>query len=411
MLRAGSYQRSLVLLLLAAVASHGQTALTLAEAVRQAIDNHPALRASEFRVVSAEGARLQSGLRPNPRMYLQSENTRFWGPPGFYYPRDTDNFSYISQVFETAEKRQRRIDYASTHVRRLQLEREMAVLQVAWRVARAYWSAVAAAELRDLLNQDLARYDEVVAYHQNRVAQGAAAEIDLLRVTLERDRLSATFRDAERDATTAVIAVSREMGLEAPLLMTLADRLSLPAEVAPPAMDEAVSARPEVKLARLAIDAAHANERLQRANASPDPEVLFGYKRTVGINTLIAGIQINLPVRNRNQGAIAAAQAEARSAEYTVYAAERQVRHEIESAYTELEARRRILTESVIPMRMKADEIARISNAAYREGGLDLLRVLDAERVRLEAAIAYYRALGDYQQSLTMLRIAQGQLP
>lgn len=409
--RAGSYQRWLSISLFATALSNGQTALTLGEAVRQAVENHPALQASRFRVAAAEGTRLQSGLKPNPRLYLQSENTRLWGPSGFSYPRDTDNFNYLSQVFETSDKRQRRIDYASTQVRRLELERDVAALQIAGRVARAYWLAVTASELRDVLRQDLTRYDEVVAYHKNRVLQGAAAEIDLLRVTLERDRLSGTLRAAEQDAITALFAVSREMGLEMPVVLTLTDRLSLAAEVAPPAMADAVSNRPEVKLAHQGIAAAEANERLQRANASPDPEVLFGYKRTVGINTLIAGIQINVPFRNRNQGGIAAAQAEARSAEYTVSAAERQVRHEIESAYAELEARRRILTESIIPMRTKADEIARISTAAYREGGLDLLRVIDAERVRLEAAVAYFRALGDYQQSLTMFRIAQGQLP
>jgi hypothetical protein len=39
----------------------------------------------------------------------------------------------------------------------------------------------------------------------------------------------------------------------------------------------------------------------------PDPEFLAGYKRTGGFDTVIVGVQINLPFRNRNQGSIAAA--------------------------------------------------------------------------------------------------------
>jgi outer membrane protein, heavy metal efflux system len=49
---------------------------------------------------------------------------------------------------------------------------------------------------------------------------------------------------------------------------------------------------------------------LQRANGRPDLEALFEYKRNAGFDTAIAGLQINLPFFDRNQGATAAAEAQ-----------------------------------------------------------------------------------------------------
>jgi cobalt-zinc-cadmium efflux system outer membrane protein len=62
-------------------------------------------------------------------------------------------------------------------------------------------------------------------------------------------------------------------------------------------------------------------------------------------------------------------------------------------------------------MRARADEVYRIVDAAYRETGSDILRLLDAERTRIETEIAYARALAELQQSAVALETAQGSLP
>jgi outer membrane protein TolC len=59
----------------------------------------------------------------------------------------------------------------------------------------------------------------------------------------------------------------------------------------------------------------------------------------------------------------------------------------------------------------QAAESARISRAAYREGGWDLLRLLDAERLRIETQSLYYQALAEYRQSIAELETAMGVEP
>jgi cobalt-zinc-cadmium efflux system outer membrane protein len=49
--------------------------------------------------------------------------------------------------------------------------------------------------------------------------------------------------------------------------------------------------------------------------------------------------------------------------------------------------------------------------AAYKEGGLDLARLLDAERVRVEAEVSRVEALEGYHQSVVLLDYAEGAQP
>jgi outer membrane protein, heavy metal efflux system len=63
------------------------------------------------------------------------------------------------------------------------------------------------------------------------------------------------------------------------------------------------------------------------------------------------------------------------------------------------------------PLRDQAVEISDISRAAYREGGLDLLRLLDAERLRVDAQISLVRALNEFHRSVTALERAEGVQP
>ena len=175
--------------------------------------------------------------------------------------------------------------------------------------------------------------------------------------------------------------------------------------------DQVLDQRAEMKLAREAVEQARADLRLQEANAKPDPDVHLGYKRTEGFDTVYAAVQIPLPVRNRNQGLVEAAAAEVKAAESSVAATEALVRAELESAKRDYESRQKLLDETLRPMRDRAGEVYRIVDAAYRETGSDILRLLDAERTRIEADLMFARTLSELQQSAVALETAQGSLP
>jgi outer membrane protein TolC len=182
-------------------------------------------------------------------------------------------------------------------------------------------------------------------------------------------------------------------------------------QVASLTLDQILERRVEMTIAREAVEQARANLRLQQANARPDPDLHLGYERIGGFDTLYAAAQIPLPIRNRNQGQIESAMAGIREAESSVAATEAAIRSEVASAAGDYQSLQKLLSETLRPMRDQADEVYRIVDAAYRETGADILRLLDAERIRIETEVMYARTLAEFQQSAVALETAQGSLP
>ncbi len=396
-------------LLLIAFTCRAQSGLSLREAVETALKSHPLLAVGANRVAVSEGLRRQASLTFNPKLILQSENTRPYSP--FRFLRDTDNFAYLQQTLETGGKRERRADVAAAGVERAGLDRDLLAFQITGRVRQAYWFAAGAQMAAQLIAENLANFQRIVEFHEIRVKEGAMAEADLLRVRLEASRMAVTQNGAQLEAERSRIHLLREMGQTEFAPVKLIDPLDPPPAIPLAFAEEAIDRRPEIKVARQAIEQARQQLRLQQAAAKPNVDILFGYKRASGLDTMLGGVQVDLPFANRNQGNVAAASAEVRLAQSSLAAAETLIRAEMASAQRESEIRRRQLEESLRPMRQRADEFASVAEAAYREGGTDLLGLLDAQRLRIETQLLYSQTLAEFRQSLAALETAMGVTP
>lgn len=399
-------------LLLIPISLAAQQSLTLDQAVSTALAGHPLLAAGQQRIASATGQRRQAGLTFNPRLILQAENLRAPGNTPYAFNRDNDYFAYLQQVLETSGKRGKRVELAAHGLRSAELELEILRRQIAFRVRYAYWAAAGAQRSHALLVESQKNFQQVVEYHEIRVREGAMAESDLLRVRLESERIMLSANNAKLDAERARVLLFREMGESKFPDALLADPLELKEDrLLVSDAEQAVQRRAEVQLARAQLENARSALVLQQANARPNYEVLFGYKRTTGLNTVLGGFQTDLPFLNRNQGNIESATADIKTAEANLAAAEAIVRAEVSAAQVEYEMRRRQITDFLGRFRQQAAETARIAQSAYRLGGADLLRLLDAERLRIEIELINDRALMEYRQSIVALETALGNQP
>lgn len=399
-----------MLLSVAAGCAHAES-LTLSAALREALATHPRLEISSARIDSAEGQIRQSATRPNPLFVYQSEDLRAWQSPAYRYWQDSDHFFYLQQTFETASKRARRQDVARTVKDRTELEREMTAWQIAAQVRTAYWDAAATARIAKLYRQVGENYRETVAYHETRFREGAIAEGDLIRVQLEASRLALAANSAVLDAEQARIRLQREIGRRAFTNLELTDVLEGPREAGLASVEEAFRQRPEMKLALKIGELAGVQTRLQQSLATPNVEGVFGYKRSSGFDTLIVGVQVPLPVFNRNAGNIESSVAEQRVATSAIRATEALIAAEYEAVRRELTLRESQLNQSVAPLLERARENARVAGAAYRLGGTDILRLLDAQRQQLDAERLVIDAWAGFRQARAHLDTVLGVMP
>jgi cobalt-zinc-cadmium efflux system outer membrane protein len=387
-----------------------QTGLSLQDAVAQALQSRASLKAEAERVSAAEGLRRQAQLLPNPEFQFQNENLR----PGQTYTRDVDTLAMISQQLDVFGKRKPRIALAGEGVLRTQAEAELARWRVAQEVKLAYWAARGSQEIRDVLKRTGENFQRIVDFHAAQLSQGAIAEQDFLRVRLEGERLKIFADLAFIEANRGRMELLKEMGRTDFSDVALTEPLTINSPVAPLGVEQALAQRIEIKVARAAIEQAKANVRLQDVAARPDLNLLAGYKRTQlpdtssGVNTAIVTVRITLPTVDKNQGNRIAAESDVRRQQQLLAAVEADVRADYAGALQEYESRRAEFVNALEPLREHAATIADIASAAYAEGGTDLLRLLDAERARLDAELAWARGMVDYRQSIVRLEAAEG---
>ena len=401
---------ALLMIGIAGANASAQQALSLREAVDRALASRPSLKAEAERVGVAEGMRQQAGALPNPEFQFQNENLR----PGQTYSRDVDTLAYVMQPLDVLGKRGRRVDAAQQTVVRTQAEYDLAKLRTVRDVKLAYWAARGAQQSRDLLKSTVANFQQIVDYNTARLRVGTIAEQDVLRVQLEGERLAITANLAALRASRAEADLLRQIGDASAVSVTLTESLDAAGEMPPATTDTVLMQRPEMKIARASLEEARARARLQDALARPDLTLTYGYKRTqlpdtaVAANTSIAAVAVRLPLFDRNAGNRAAASAETRRQEALLAATQLDVLADYRAVSQEYALRHTEVVGTLQPLREHAANISSIAQAVYIQAGGDLLRLLDAQRSRLDAELAWVEGMVDYQQSIVNLEAAEG---
>lgn len=387
--------------------------LALAECLERATANHPALKAAQTRLQGSEEFRRFAGVRPNPTITLQTENWRAWQQPTFDFGRDIDIFVYGSQRVETASKAMRRRELADQQVNLAQTDIGVLRRQLRQDVTRNYWRALQTQTLLEILVENRGDLDQLVQYTATRVREGYVAESELIRVRLEQQTILGQEAATEQSLELAKLDLLKTMGetsfdINFRLFATEDARSPLLAMSVEQLRTEALANRPELARLRTKIEAERANLKLQQANARPDLEFSAGYKRTGGYNTALAYVTVPLPLFNKNRAEIGRATALVSSAEQELLAEENYIRAEIEAvqrAAQKLATRLRDLQRDFLK---QADDSRNIALVAYREGAMDLYKLLETQRARNEARLLYFRTLQEFQSSLAELALATG---
>src|SRR4051812_15190966 len=172
-------------------------------------DGHPTIRAALARVRAAEGMRATAGRLGNPILSYQVENTAFplaRSVAGI----DRETMEMATLPLEPFYLRGSRVARTAAEVRAARAQAERERQRVGLDAAGAFYH-VAVARVAAETDRDLVAWlDSLVAYNRARAREGVAAEADLLRSALERDRAAAeaTMADAELAQATSQLAAA-----------------------------------------------------------------------------------------------------------------------------------------------------------------------------------------------------------
>lgn len=388
--------------------------LSLTEAIETVRQQHPMMVASKQRLAIAEAEMMEAGLRPNPSLTISGENFPV-GPvqQGFNIGSTIDWFATYTQTFETAGKRQLRVAFAERNIEAAQAEAVEIERRLVFEVKAAY-QLVAIRKLRlELLRENLTNLNQLVSLNEIRVREGYTSEGDLIKIRLEAQRFEYQMHRAELELETSRIGLLRAIGASSFENADLAFDISGDLVFQPVAIDAMQLQRsaldlPQVKAAQSRVDRAEALIRLEEARVRPDITATIGYKRNGPDNALFAGVNIPLQLFNRNQAMLERSRAELEMAQAELRNARNLVLSDLTAARRVAEMNQRQVESMRADFLMRADESRNISLAAYREGAVDLLVLLDAQRVRSQTQDLYFQALYDFKVAVHDLERAAG---
>lgn len=389
--------------------AHAQSRLSLHQAIQLAQDS-PAARIGESEVAAMQGVVKQAGLTPNPRLFLQSEDLRPWAKD-YTFSENTEDYAYVSQTLETDGKRSNRLHLAEARLNQTEAQRTLQLQQLDGRVAAGYWNAASTARISELMQQDLGALDNLIRYQQERVNAGAMRGVDLVRMQMERDRLSMAMETARREAQTARVDLSRRIGRQLPDNVELSDSLESVDQVPKQALEEVLALRADVAIAHQAVAAAEADLKLQKSMGVPDVDVVGGMKRNLNDNTLYLGVQVPLPLWNKNQGETQRAKANLQTTQEQLEQVVFAVKQDVASATATYDQELTTIETTLPEARERARQNLSIMRDAYVSGGVDLLHYLDAERAEIEVEAAAFRALAEFHLAAVQLELAYGVEP
>jgi len=395
--------------------------LGLDTAIARALEREPSLRAVRSDVEAARGLQQQADLYPNPTLTFERRDE----------PGGTDNLTSIGIEWpldlsrrggrvQTAERSRQATQFAVADRERLLI----ADVRMQYGTAAAAVRDVVVAD--DLVAAAQRQWDVVRA----RVDAGGTPplERDLLEVELRRfeaGRLLAAGR-----ADVAVVQLKQLLGMSPsePLLLreTLEVLVAAESEVAS-ASPGVIATRPDVREAEARVTIADA--RIDQADREGRLDIsLFGtYMRMdagfpqqgVGaagalervrgqFNYVAAGATVMLPLFNRNQGQVAAAQAERAGAEARREAAELAARAEVAAAQARDARAQRAVSLYVDGVRTLARQNLNVVQQTFDLGRATVFDVLAEQRRYLEIEQAYTTALREAWDARVALKRALG---
>lgn len=378
--------------------------VSLALALSQGSGQSPRIAQAKAQAGAAEARARQAGASPNPELSVDVEN--FAGTGVFQGFRSTETTLAVSQRFELGGKRGARVSIAGAERDFAYLGLRRAEADLARDIRLAHAELRAAEDRAVLARENVTQASELVRTARLLVEVGRdpplhrlRAEALLSEAQAEQARTFGELLAARRLLADLIGSFDPELSADVTIIEIVPDLL--PSDTV--TLDEKL-ATAECRVAQARIDAA-------RSEGVPDVTVSGGVRRNNdGRDTaFVAGISIPLPVRNRNQGGIEAAQADAGACEAALAQARldtKRARHDARMMLGSADARLDALSG---PARLQSEEAVRLARIGYSAGKFSLLELIDAQAGLTSNKLALIEARLDRARALAALIRANAQ--
>jgi len=376
--------------------------LTMATAMALVLKQNPSLSGFSAEIRARDAAALQAGLLPNPELGVEVGN--FGGKDALEGVDGAETTIAFSQLVELGGKRGSRRMVATLDKTLAEWDYQSKKLDVLAATAKAFVEVLIAQE-QVALNGDLLKLaEQTTTAVSEKVDAGKVSPVEKSRAQIELAAARTEANKAVRELEAARRRLAGFWGGERAdfgrAVGQLGDISTLPDEESLKAF---LGNNPDMARWAAELERSEAALNLARSEAVPDLTLSAGVRnfQETDDNAFVVGVSIPIPFFNRNQGGVSEArarvdkaQSEQRAAKVGLVTGLSDTWQSLSAAYTEAVG----LRDEILPSAQSTYESTELG---YREGKLDFLQMLDAQRTLFTVKRQYLLALGSYHLAST----------
>ena len=375
--------------------SDNHAGMSLADFESLAFSNNPSIKELAATTQKAAGFRHQVGLQANPIFGYQGQQLA---------DRNTDqHIAFVEQEFVTGGKLELNRCVMNEAVRAQLQELEAQKLRVATDVRVKFYEALAAQRRIQLIGDFRSVTEKGIKVAESRAAAGEDTRIDTLQATVQKNEVDLALQQAKIQFDAAwrgLVALTGSSYMEqSPLVGEL-----------PASMDQKdwhqlsaaiIGSSPEYAAAQTRVAQARAALRRQDVQATPNITVQFGAGVDNATNNGMMNLQVGapIPVFNKNQGNISAAQAEFCRACLEVQRIEKSIQARLASVSSDYDSSLAAVTKYGQEILPNAAESLKLAELAYEAGETSFVQVLVARRTYFDSNLQYVQAQSQLAQA------------
>lgn len=374
--------------------------LTTDEAVAVALWNNPDFQAQLANLGLARADLVEAGLLQNPVLSLLFP----WGPKQLE--------ATLRWPIELLWQRPRRVAAARLAADSIAKGLEQDGLTLVADTKLAYAEYALALDRIELAERALKELDGVATLMESRFQSGDISQLEARTASIDAARARQDVIRARLDAELRANELRARLGLaldtayETPPTLTPG---AAPRCVTGSALvDDALAARPDVRAAELAIEAAGARLGWERSRIFTVAAVLDANGEGIEGFELGPGVDVGLPLFDRNQGRVSRAQADMQRASSLYLATRQRVATEVRAAATQYDRSATAAAEWRATVLEPLETQQQVADRAFKDGEVSYLFVIEMNRRLIDARLRTREVEADVARALARLERATG---
>jgi cobalt-zinc-cadmium efflux system outer membrane protein len=396
-------------------------AISLDQAISEAIRNNRELKAARYDLELAGARLITAGAFPNPEMQSEQSTDVTFSNEGEY------GFSAgLSQPFPVTGRINRQKSVAKVDIKIAESSIADQQRLLTSEVKKEFYDLLLSDAQIDLIDTLIQTARDLAAMTETRFKRGEISQVDVSTAQLELQRLIVESERLVVDRQGLQNSFNRLLGRSASAPVSIEG--SLERREAPEALaaltEQALQSRPDLMTVSYNVERARAEQMLAKALKWEDWSAGISYTRERSIFTDAVpnplrdtdqlfhfGISIPLPLWDKKAGPLAEAQVSERKAQAQVEALRLGIAAEVNGAYARLSKMGEILDLYNSSVLVAAEQNVDLTQKAYKQGMANFLQVILATQQLGNQRQSYLDALAEYQQARVDLETAVGKPP